>query len=95
MFLLFLFYENTYNKGMHIYELTCPRNINIDYRNKRKTQKYTIFITNITGFQYEPYCFEERRTGFISNRNKATFLDLYKLTRKELYKSTIMKSLMV
>ena len=62
MFLLFLLYENTYNKGMHNYEVSCPRNINIDYRNKEKTQKYTILITNITYFQYEPNCSEERRT---------------------------------
>ena len=71
-----------HKKTLHIYELTMPLNMNIDTRNKEKTQKYTPFITDITGFEGKLNYFEVTSTGFISARNKATLLDLHKLLRK-------------
>ena len=71
-----------HKKVMHIYELTCSPNINIDNRNKEKTQKDTTFITDKTCFQCELNCFEVSSTGFLSTRNNATLLNLYKLIKK-------------
>ena len=75
-----------HKKVKHMNKLTCPPNMNIDIRNKEKTQKYTPSITDITGFKCELNCFEVSSTGFISTRNKATLQNLYKLIRKGIKK---------
>ena len=67
--------------------------MNIDTRNKEKTHKYTPFITDITGFKCNLNCFEVSSTGFISTRNKSTLLDLHKLLRKGLKKTTFFDNL--
>ena len=82
-----------HKKIMHTYELTVPLNMNIDTRNKEKTQKYTPFMTYITGFQCNINCFEVSSTGFILARNKSTLLDLHKLLRKGLKKTTFFDNL--
>ena len=42
---------DNHTKTLHIYELTIPLNMNIDARNREKTQKYSHFIKDITGYK--------------------------------------------
>ena len=63
-------------KKLHIYELTVPLNMNIDQRNREKTQKYTPFLTDITNYTCTLNCFEVSSTGYINPRNKLTLTTL-------------------
>ena len=80
-------------KTLHIYELTVPLSCNIDARHQEKTQKYSTFITDITGFSCSLNCFEVSSTGFISTRNLTTLKSLHKLMRIELKKSVFLSNL--
>ena len=68
-------------KILHIYELTVPLTVNIDQRNVEKTQKYSHFITDITGFSCTVNCFEVSSTGFINKRKKSALLTLHKFKK--------------
>ena len=68
---------NELKQKLHIYELTVPLNSNIDARHQEKTQKYTPFITDITGITCKLNCFEVSSTGFISTRNKEILVKLH------------------
>ena len=70
-----------------------PLTRNIDIRHQEKTQKYTPFLTDITGYKCTLNCFEVTSTGFINNRNKTTLHNLHKLMRKELKKADFMNNL--
>ena len=78
---------------MNIFELTVPLAANIDQRHAEKTQKYSHFITDITGYECKVNCFEVSSTGFISTRNKLTLTTLHKFLRKDMKKSTFMSNL--
>ena len=85
--------QDTQTKTLHIYELNMPLTRNIDIRHQEKTQKYTPFLTDITGYKCTLNCFEVTSTGFINNRNKTTLHNLHKLMRKELKKADFMNNL--
>ena len=78
---------------LNIFELTVPLAANIDQRHAEKTQKYSHFITDITGYECKVNCFEVSSTGFISTRNKLTLTTLHKFLRKDMKKSTFMSNL--
>ena len=81
-------------KTMHIFELTMPLNMNIEQRHKEKTQKYTPFLTDITGYTCTLCCFKVSSTGFINPRNKTSLQALHKkFIRKDLTKSTFMENI--
>ena len=67
--------------------------MNIDQRNKEKTDKYTPFITDITGYSCKLNCFEVSSTGVINVRNKSTLNSLYKFIRKNITKPTFLDNL--
>ena len=70
-----------------------PLTFNIEDRHREKTQKYTPFLTDITGYKCTLSCFEVSSTGFINTRNKHTLHGLHKFMRKDLKKSTFMDNL--
>ena len=63
------------------------------HKKQRKTQKYTPFIADKTGFQCDINCFDVRSTVFILARNKSTLLELHNLLRKGLKKTTCFDNL--
>ena len=80
-------------KTVHIYELTVPLSVNIDIRNREKSNKYAPFITDMTGYTCTVNCFEVSSTGYINSRNKSTLTTLHKLMRKDLKKSVFLSNL--
>ena len=84
---------DSYTKTLHIYELTVPLSRNIDIRHKEKTEKYTPFFTDITGYKTTLNCFEVSSTGYISKSNHDTLGRLHKLMRKDMKKSVFKTNL--
>ena len=80
-------------KTLHIYELTMPLSRNIDIRHKEKTEEYTPFLTDITGYKTTLNCFEVSSTGYISKSNHDTLGRLHKLMRKDMKKSVFKTNL--
>ena len=70
-----------------------PLNKHIDTRHQQKTQKYTPFITDITGYKCTLNCFEISSTGFINSRNRDTLHTLHSFMKKDLKRSVFMLSL--
>ena len=71
-------------KTLHIYELTMPMMANIDNRHNEKTNKYSHFLTDISGYKCTITCFEVTSTGFINTRNQKTLHTLHSFMRKDL-----------
>ena len=60
-------------KEVHIYELTCPSGpANIEKRHLEKTQKYSTFLTDCTGYNSFVVCFEVSSKGFLTPGTTAT-----------------------
>ena len=84
---------DTHTKTLHIYELTMPMMANIDARHNEKTNKYSHFLTDISGYKCNLNCFEVTSTGFVSTRNQKTLHKLHSLMRKDLKRSVFMNNL--
>jgi hypothetical protein len=84
---------DTHTKTLHIYELTMPLSKNIITRHKEKHEKYTPFLTDITGYKTTLNCFEVSSTGFITKDNHDTLGRLHKLMRKDLKKAAFKHNL--
>ena len=82
---------DSHTKTLHIYELTMPLSRNITARHKEKHEKYTPFLTDITGYKTTLNCFEISSTGFITKENHETLGRLHKFMRKDL-KKTVFKN---
>ena len=82
-----------HTKTLHIYELMMPLINNIEKRHTEKTQKYTPFISDITGYSCNLQCLEITSTGVINGRNKSTLHSLHKFMRKDLLKSAFLDNL--
>ena len=67
--------------------------MNIDQRNCEKTQKYILFLTDITNYTCTFNCFEVSSTGYTSLRNKSTLTTLSSFMRKDMKKSTFLSNL--
>ena len=81
------------NKQLHIFELTVPLTMNIDQRNREKSQKYTPFLTDITNYKCTVNCFEVSSTGYINDRNRSTLATLHSFLRKDMKKTTFLSNL--
>ena len=90
---LYIVIVDEIKKKLHIYELTVPLTMNIDQRNREKTQKYTPFLTDITNYTCTLNCFEVSSTGYINPRNKLTLTTLHSFLRKDMKKSTFLSNL--
>ena len=84
---------DTHKKSLHIYELTMPMMTNIDTRHDEKTNKYSHFLTDITGYKCTLNCFEVTSTGFVNTRNQKTLHTLHSFMRKDLKRSVFMNNL--
>ena len=84
---------NKHKKEMHIYELTCPLERNIEERHLYKQNKYAHFSTDITSFKTSITAFEVSSRGFISKRNQSHLHSLHKLCTPGIKLSTFMKNI--
>ena len=66
---------------------------NIDTRHNEKTNKYSHFLTDITGYKSTVNCFEVTSTGFVNTRNQKTLHTLHSFMRKDLKRSVFMNNL--
>ena len=76
-----------HNKTIHLYELTCPAERNIDTRNFEKTNKYSHFTTDITHLSCKVNCFEVSTKGFLNTRNHSTLNTLHKFVKPTITRS--------
>ena len=74
-------------KAIHLYELTCPAERNIDTRNNEKSNKYAHFTTDITHLSCKVNSFEVSTKEFLNTRNHSTLNTLHKFKFK--FKSNI------
>ena len=84
---------NKHKKEMHIFELTCPLERNIEERHLYKQNKYAHFSTDITSFKTSITAFEVSSRGFISKRNQSHLHSLQKLCTPGIKLSTSMKNI--
>ena len=81
------------NKQLHIFELTVPLTMNIDQRNREKSQEYTPFLTDITNYKCTVNCFEVSSTGYINERNRSTLTTLHSFLRNDVKTTTFLSNL--
>ena len=74
-------------KAIHLYELTCPAERNIDTRNNEKSNKYAHFTTDITHLSCKVNCFEVSTKGFLNTRNHSTLNTLHKFAKPGITKT--------
>ena len=71
-------------KEIHLFELTCPCEENIEYWHQEKSKKYAHFITDCTGYKCTVQCFEVSTKGFINTRNHTTLKSLHKFLKPQI-----------
>ena len=84
---------DNHKKIIHLYELTCPSEKNIETRHTEKSNKYSHFTTDITLYTCKVNCFEVSSKGFLTSRNHSTLNTLHKFmkpgTTQSQFKSNI------
>ena len=75
---------DNHKKNIHLFELTCPSETNIEARHVEKSNKYSHFSTDITQFTCKVYCFEVSTKGFINTRNHSTLSTLHKFIKQNI-----------
>ena len=78
---------------VHIFELTCPLERNIEERHLFKQNKYAHFATDIQSMKVTVTAFEISSRGFISKRNQTHLQSLHKLCKAGIKLSTFMKNI--
>ena len=68
------------NMSIHIFELTCPLETNIEIRNIEKTNKYAHFVRDLSNLNCKLTCFEISSRGFINPRNQKSIHTLHTFT---------------
>ena len=76
-----------HKQEIHLYELTCPAERNIDQRHTDKSNKYAHFTTDITHLSCKVSCFEVSTKGFLNSRNHTTLNALHKFVKPNITKS--------
>ena len=69
---------NKEKKEIHLFELTCPSEANIEHWHREKNNKYAHFISDCTGYKCTVQCFEVSTKGFLTTRNHTTLKTLHK-----------------
>ena len=69
---------NDQAKTIHLFELTCPSETNIEQRHTEKSNKYAHFTTDISDYKCKVDAFEVSSKGFLSTRNHTTLATLHK-----------------
>ena len=78
---------DNHKKSIHLFELTCPAERNIETRHTEKSNKYAHFTTDITELSCKVNCFEVSTKGFINSRNHSTLNTLHKFVKPSITKS--------
>ena len=65
-------------KTIHMFELTCPSEHNIEQRHTEKSNKYAHFTTDISEYKCKVDAFEVSSKGFLTSRNHTTLATLHK-----------------
>ena len=76
-----------HKQTIHLFELTCPAERNLDTRHEEKTNKYAHFTTDITHFKCKVSCFEVSTKGFLNTRNHSTLNALHKFVKSDISRS--------
>ena len=69
---------NNQAKTIHLLELTCPAEKNIEDRHTEKSNEYAHFVLDITDFKCKVDCFEVSSKGFLTSGNLITLTTLPK-----------------
>ena len=76
---------DSHKETIHLYELTCPAEKNIEARHTEKSNKYAHFSTDITNLTCKVNCFEVSTKGFLNARNHSTLNTLHKFIKPSYY----------
>ena len=77
--------ESKDKKTLKIFELTVPREQNIEERHRYKTNKYSHFQTDITSANVKVLPFEiGANTGYINQRNKSTIKEIFEFAKPDI-----------
>ena len=68
-------------KTINLFELTVPIEHNIDIRHQEKSDKYSHFLTDCSGFKCNVTAFEIGSRGYISTRNHSALYSLHKFSK--------------
>ena len=79
-------------KELHIFELTCPLETNIEKRHIDKQNKYAHFIKDITTFTTTVTAFEVSSRGFINKIKLKHLQALHKICKPGIKLSTFKKT---
>ena len=78
---------DNHKQTIHLFELTCPSERNIEARNLEKTNKYSHFAADISELKCKVNCFEVSTKGFINTRNHSTLNALHKFVKSDITRS--------
>ena len=83
------------SKDVHLFELTCPLETNIDLRHQDKCDKYAHFVTDCSSANSKctVTCFEVSSRGLITPRNHDHLSNLHKFTQKGVKMSMFKKNI--
>ena len=84
---------NDQEKTIHLFELTCPSENNIEQRHTEKSNKYAHFTSDINDYKCRVNAFEVSSKGYLTTRNHTTLATLHKFinptTKLSLFKKNI------
>ena len=69
---------NDQEKTIHLFELTCPSENNIEQRHTEKSNKYAHFTSDINDYKCKVNAFEVSSKGYLTTRNHTTLATLHK-----------------
>ena len=84
---------NDQAKSIHLFELTCPSEKNIEERHTEKSNKYAHFTTDITDYKCKVEAFEVSSKGFLTSRNHTTLATLHKFINPSIKLSLFKKNI--
>ena len=77
-FIVNMFTKEIVIETIHLFELTCPSEHNIEQRHTEKSNKYAHFITDVSEYKCKVDAFEVSSKGFLTTRNHTTLATLHK-----------------
>ena len=84
---------NNHKKEIHLFELTCPSELNIEKRHLEKSNKYAHFIRDCTDYKCTVNCFKVSSKGFLTTRNHLTLKTLHKFMNQQTKLSTFKQNI--
>ena len=84
---------NNQAKTIHLFELTCPSETNIEQRHTEKSNKYVHFTTDISDYKCKVDAFEVSSKGFLTPRNHTTLATLHKFINPAIKRQVFKKNI--